>query len=37
LGIDKSDYSTGDKAESFTKMDQVLGLDFEKAREKKNF
>jgi len=31
----KSDYSDSDKAESLLKMDQVLGLDFEKAREKK--
>jgi len=31
----KSDYSDSDKAESLLKMDQVLGLDFEHAREKK--
>jgi cysteinyl-tRNA synthetase len=30
----KSDYSDSDKAESLLKMDQVLGLDLEKAREK---
>jgi cysteinyl-tRNA synthetase len=31
----KSDNSDSDKAESLLKMDQVLGLDLEKAREKK--
>jgi cysteinyl-tRNA synthetase len=31
----KSDYSDSDKAESLLKIDQVLGLDFEKAKEKR--
>jgi cysteinyl-tRNA synthetase len=31
----KSDYSDSDKAESLLKMDQVLGLDLDKAREKR--
>jgi cysteinyl-tRNA synthetase len=31
----KSDYPDSAKAESLLKMDQVLGLDFDKAREKR--